>query len=824
MLAPCTVLPATVLSATVLSARPAAASSAAASPDGMITSQNSAIVAGQIAVRGHGFGHGDGLSQWGAYGYAVNQHSDWTAILAHYYGGTTLGTVAADSQMSVSLTALEGRPFAAFVQPAGTLTASSATSVHVKSLVAFEIPSTSTYRVFGRSDVTMCPAATAVLADFSVANGWSVIGGDVTSTSMGASKLDITATGVDPATADVASLVGVCQPDGTVIQHRGTLRAVNGTAGESRTVVMLPLEQYVRDVVPRESPASWGDSAGGSGMNALRAQAVAARTYAMASSYGTYSKTCDSQSCQVYGGAGRLATPTAAVEVLEDHRADQAVTDTSLKVLLNSVGGYAFAQFSSSSGGYTSGANFPAVEDLGDAAAPAGDRNWTATITAAAIEAAWPAIGTLLRIDVTQRNGLGEWGGRVLQLKLTGTRTSVLVAGEVFRGRMGLKSAWFDLPNGCNGPPTAPAVPAPAAATFHALTPTRLLDTREGRNSAKAPVQAGCVLALSPDLLLSLPAEATAVALNVTVADAQGPGYLTVYPCDQGLPVASNVNYAAGQTVANQVIAPLTGSKDVCIFSYASANVVVDALGWFGGSSGSRFTSIVPARAADTRSGIGVAPGLVGAGAVLTVDVAHVLPAGANPNAVALNVTASDAPTDGYLTVYSCSDARPVASNVNVVAGRAVPNHVLAGVSAAGTICVYSALASHVIVDVLGWFGTTGDLYRPVAPSRLIDTRKTHSVGAGGTVQVPILGQNGLPSSGLRTVTVDVTATLARSAGYLTVYPCGQPQPLASNLNPYVGSDVANLVTVPVGANGDICIYALRDTDVVVDVTGWYGP
>jgi hypothetical protein len=114
------------------------------------------------------------------------------------------------------------------------------------------------------------------------------------------------------------------------------------------------------DVVPRESPASWADQGGGAGLNALKAQAVAARSYAWAENRNPpLYKTCDTTACQVYGGAGLNGVR------IEDARTDKAIADTAGEVrLLN--GSVARTEFSSSTGGWTAGGTFPAVEDTGD--------------------------------------------------------------------------------------------------------------------------------------------------------------------------------------------------------------------------------------------------------------------------------------------------------------------------------------------------------------------------------------------------------------------------------------------------------------------------
>ena len=118
-----------------------------------------------------------------------------------------------------------------------------------------------------------------------------------------AASRSTTPAGDDPNTA-AADLLGVCKAGGLVDHYRGSIHAANGTAGENRTVNSVPIESYLRGVVPRESPASWGLAGGGAGANALRAQSVAARSYALTQNRYSYAQTCDSSACQVYGGAG----------------------------------------------------------------------------------------------------------------------------------------------------------------------------------------------------------------------------------------------------------------------------------------------------------------------------------------------------------------------------------------------------------------------------------------------------------------------------------------------------------------------------------------
>src|SRR5581483_2367785 len=110
----------------------------------------------------------------------------------------------------------------------------------------------------------------------------------------------------DPRTEDRTEMLQVCELGGTRRWLRGQVLALEGTdsAGvtTSRAVNKVDLEGYVKGVVPRESPASWGSLSGGLGEQALRAQAVAARSYALGEHRSAWAQTCDTQSCQVYGG------------------------------------------------------------------------------------------------------------------------------------------------------------------------------------------------------------------------------------------------------------------------------------------------------------------------------------------------------------------------------------------------------------------------------------------------------------------------------------------------------------------------------------------
>lgn len=238
--------------------------------------------------------------------------------------------------------------------------------------------------------------------------------------------------------------------------------------------------------------------------------------------------------------------------------------------------------------------------------------------------------------------------------------------------------------------------------------PERVLDTRTG---AKRKLVAGVETLLVGDQ------SSGAVVANVTVVDPDGPGYLTVYPCGTTPPITSNLNFVAGDVVANLAVAR-SGGSGVCAVASAPTHVVVDVQGRI--PAGSGYTAISPVRMADTRSPIGVpiANRLQPSQIIeLSFPVMSGMPAVADTAVV--NVTATDSLGSGYLTVFPCDDAPPLASNLNVVFGDTRPNLVVTRLSAGGTICLIGSVAMHVVVDLQGWFA--GSIAPPAvsAPQRL---------------------------------------------------------------------------------------------------------
>lgn len=398
----------------------------------------SAATADTVTVTGHGWGHGRGLGQYGSLGYAVDNGWNYQTILDHFYGGTTPGTQANDV-IGVQLTAWTAK------------------TVAVTSAAPFRVGQ------WGAPGSGLGLVGGGSLAEvFFSAGTWYMQtwegGCDRTAGPYGPYEIG-DPTIVPSAPGDtIGSLLTLCGATERRT-YRGSLHIAT-VSGITNLVNDVPMESYLRGVVPRESPASWGSSGATDpvtgkpwGFHALAAQAVAARSYAWAEnrSPGNW-KTCDTTACQVYGGAFLNGA------AIEDSRSDSAIATTAGLVRRASGGAVSRTEFSSSTGGWSAGGTFPAVVDDGDDVTSNPNHNWQVSIPIASIQSAYPSIGNLVRFQVTQRTGVGADGGRVSRMNVVGSSGTVTVTGNEFRSTFGLRSDWFT-PQDPPPPPPAPHDP-----------------------------------------------------------------------------------------------------------------------------------------------------------------------------------------------------------------------------------------------------------------------------------------------------------------------------------------------------------------------------
>ncbi|GAA4288620.1 cell wall-binding repeat-containing protein [Georgenia daeguensis] len=369
---------------------------------------------GAWTVDGRGWGHGIGLSQWGAQGAAL-QGRTADQILGFYYPGTTSGSVANDT-VEVALSALVPTSTVTLWAPAGQ----QAFTVSVDDGASRQV---------GGGRLTITRNGTT---EYVVERRTSPTGGVIERLTLKGTQLRV-ATGDGVVVARTSSAT-------TGTWYRGTIRLAPSTAAGSFDVVNdVLLEDYLRGVVPRESPASWE-------LEALRAQAVAARSYVLSEGRrSTYFETCDTTQCQVYGGR---ATVDAAGKVTANK--EHARTDEAVRTTAGTVRKYgsavAFTQFSATNGGYGRTGSKPYLAAQADpytGTAPGDTRTrWTSELRVDTVARQCPSGGKLNTLVVVSRDGNGDLGGRITKLRLectTGSRELTGTSAMAF----GMYSHWW---------------------------------------------------------------------------------------------------------------------------------------------------------------------------------------------------------------------------------------------------------------------------------------------------------------------------------------------------------------------------------------------
>lgn len=243
--------------------------------------------------------------------------------------------------------------------------------------------------------------------------------------------------------------------------------------------------------------------------------------------------------------------------------------------------------------------------------------------------------------------------------------------------------------------------------------PERLADTRVGTDTVDGAHRgdgrraAGSTYAVQVAGRGSLPDGATAAVLNVTVTGPADRGFLTIFPCTAERPLAANLTFAPGQTIANAVLTRLDEDGRVCIFTRAATDLVVDATGTLPESV---FRALdAPRRLVDTRPGEITADqryqggGRQPAFGTMQLAVAGRVGIPDEVSAVVLNVTSTGSTERGFVTVHPQGSNRPTAANLNYPAGVNVSNVVVAAVGGSGDVCVFTRGSTDLVVDVVGW-------------------------------------------------------------------------------------------------------------------------
>lgn len=402
--------------------------------------------------------------------------------------------------------------------------------------------------------------------------------------------------------------------------------------------------------------------------------------------------------------------------------------------------------------------------------------------------------------------------------------------------------------------PAGEAGVAPAQ-PYTAVNPVRLLDSRPGVLGASegdfgvdgrtTPIPSNASMRMSVRGIAGVPADATAVVLNLTAVAPTAAAHLTVYP--NGVrPATSNVNFARGETVAVNVTATVAADGKVTIYNAAgSTHVVVDLAGWYGptGSAGpavDRFNALPsPARALDTRaSGTGYAEGAFGpsgrttpvaGGQSIALQVAGLGGVATDATAVVVNVAVVTPTAAGHITLHPDGSPLPGVSNLNYTTNKTIANLAVVPVGPGGNIRIFTHATTNLVVDVVGAFRPNeGAGYVGLdPPSRQLDTRtgtglRRGALGINGTHKLKVGRYAGVPADALA-ASMGVAVVKPTSAGYLTVYPGTEPRPSASNINFSANVVRANAVVAALGADGTVAFTnSAGSTHVLADLAGYF--
>ncbi len=834
---------------------------------------------GVFELEGLGYGHGIGMSQFGAEGMG-RLGKGYREIVKFYYPGTRLAEVSSGRQIRVGLSGIVSST------PQGTgavVPARSGLSLsHRGSPIALPANAgrkpVSTFRVV-RGNSGLAVWAVSAAKAVKVAGG---LGGSVrwqTSSSVAKSK------------------VGVQASNGNKRTYRGFIDVV-ASPSSVYVVNRLLLEDYLRSVVSSEVPSSWTDAA-------LRAQAVAARSYALLAQVNARAANraydiCDTTSCQVY-------SPISA----ESGAEVSAVQDTAHRYLRD-AGQPVFAMFSSANGGYSvagSRSYLVAKKDPYDGVVTGSGNwghNWSTSVSASKIESAWPQIGTLKTLKVLGRDGNGSWGGRVLSVGLVGSKSTVSVSADSFRWAAGLKSTWWTVTN-VDGTGLSPAKnvrvkkgdrsavvrwAAPGTdrrvkayritvsstdQTHRVSSDTRRLRVkgltngkqyrarvapiyRSGRGpfaatpafvpsssysyfqqlSTRRIVDRGETSAVTSDGQVSVavvgkgraPAAGTrAVLVRVNAASARRPGRVKVWPCGVTDSGQVAVTYQADGSNSGLATVRVPAKGRLCLgASTKLTSLDVDLLGYYtsSGVGTNVMRSVAVRRLADSRTGFGWGKGRLAEGEPRTVKIAgrEGVPSGART--VVVNVGLVE-PTE-TATVSTAPKGTPASLGavVRAPAGAWRTGTTVAQLDADGRLPLRLTKGkAHIQVDVLGWFrsqrGDRSGRFRTVKGFTALDSGSSGALSAGESRTVRVRGTGTEVPGAASSVMVQALARGEGLSGYLTVLPAGSSKTARPLLAFDKKGTQRTMMVVPIGDDGKITVTAKGSAvSVSFRVVGWY--
>jgi hypothetical protein len=244
---------------------------------------------------------------------------------------------------------------------------------------------------------------------------------------------------------------------------------------------------------------------------------------------------------------------------------------------------------------------------------------------------------------------------------------------------------------------------------FEGLEAIPLLDTTTRLRSAGRTASGQTLTVNVPGAGIGVPAGAAAVAVNITGIKPSESAYVTAYPCGVARPLVSNLNPIVGTTKQNFAIVPLSASGTICLYTLKAMDLKVDVLGYFTPSGPHTMVPSTPTRVTDTRDLYRTQMNLGTSGSVIPANTTKVLQLAGqrgipvNASVMSVNVVAVAPTGTGSLTLWDCS-TQPDIQTINFRATRTVANGVQVQLSTGGAICIRSTVATHLVIDVTGWW------------------------------------------------------------------------------------------------------------------------
>jgi hypothetical protein len=238
-------------------------------------------------------------------------------------------------------------------------------------------------------------------------------------------------------------------------------------------------------------------------------------------------------------------------------------------------------------------------------------------------------------------------------------------------------------------------------------------------------------------------------------------------------------------------------------------------------AAGAGFQPVTPFRFADSRLGHRLQT--LRGGKEVRIKVAGTPGIPTTATAVSANFVVTGARGSGFLTAYNCLGGVPAVSTLNYFAGSSVSNQSIVPLDR-GDLCLFSLRDAEVVIDVNGFVAPSGtEIFNPVKPARLLDSRKSTPLRAFTRRTVRVTGGASPAPAGATAVAINLVGVKPTTNGWIRAFPCHLPEPNVSSVSARAGLVTSTSVIVPTSPDGTICLTSMMPTDVVIDITGWFG-